>query len=242
MKTLLTGLIGVSLASLAPAAMETWTNKSGKSIQLDLVKVIEKDGEVAGEFRMAGGRTATIKASELAEADAKRLSEATPTAAPTAAAPAAGQASVFDKVFDGDLVKLNGKSLKTCKDATKPSKYYLFYYTASWCGPCHKFTPSLVEFYNKYKPANTEFELVLITSDDSEAAMDGYAAEMKMPWPQLKLSKVGKFKKEFAYPGGGIPNLVLTDLEGKLIKGSYEGKNYVGPTVVMNHLATLQKK
>ncbi len=240
MKNLIISLIGILLTSLAPAAVETWTNKTGKSIQLELVKVTEKNGEVAGEFRTADGRTATIKASDLAEADAKRLSEAKPAAAPTA--PETAKPSVFDKVIDGDLVKLSGKSLKTCRDATKPSKYYLFYYTASWCGPCHKFTPSLVEFYNQHKPGNSEFELVLITSDSDEGDMEKYAAEMKMPWPQLKLSRTEKFKKEFKHPGGGIPNLVLTDTEGKLLKTSYEGETYVGPTVVMDYLATLLKK
>ena len=240
MKKLLTSMIGISLVSLAPAAVETWTNKSGKSIQLDLIKLTQKDGEVAGEFRMADGRTATIKASDLAQADAKRLAEAKPVAA--AAAPAAATPSVFDKFLGGDLLKFSGKSLKTCKDATKPTKYYLFYYTASWCGPCHKFTPSLVEFYNTHKPGSSEFELVLITSDSDEDAMDEYATEFKMPWPQLKLSSTAKFKKEFKHPGGGIPNLVLTDTEGKLLKTSYEGETYVGPTVVMNYLATLLKK
>ena len=98
MKKLLTSMIGLSLASLAPAAVETWTNKSGKSIQLDLIKLTQKDGEVAGEFRMADGRTATIKASDLAQADAKRLAEAKPVAASTA--PAAATPSVFDAFLD----------------------------------------------------------------------------------------------------------------------------------------------
>jgi hypothetical protein len=65
---------------------------------------------------------------------------------------------------------------------------------------------------------------------------------MKMPWPQLEFSKAEKFKKNHPYPGRGIPNLVLTDLEGKLIKGSYEGENYVGPRSVMAHLETLLEK
>jgi hypothetical protein len=99
---------------------------------------------------------------------------------------------------------------------------------------------SLVDFYEKNKDAR--FELVLITSDSDEGAMENYAAEFKMPWPQLKLSKVSGFKKDHPYPGTGIPNLVLTDLDCKLIKGSYGGTTYHRPTVVMNHLATLLKK
>jgi hypothetical protein len=39
-----------------------------------------------------------------------------------------------------------------------------------------------------------------------------------------------------------IPNLVLTDLQGKILKATDEGKTYVGPGVVMNHLETLLKK
>jgi hypothetical protein len=62
-----------------------------------------------------------------------------------------------------------------------------------------------------------------------------------MNWPQLKLGKVEKFNKEFKHPGTGIPNLVLTDLQGNLLKTSYEGKEYKGPNVVMEHLKSLLK-
>jgi len=188
---------------------------------------------------MRNGKTISLKAADLSEADAKRLDEWKPAADATAAA---AKPSVFDEVLDGNLVKLEGKSLKKYELTKKPTKYYLFYYTASWCGPCQKFTPTLVEFYDKNKPASDAFEIVLISSDQEEDAMEGYAVEKKMNWPQLKLSKVEKFKKEFKHPGGGIPNLVLTDLEGNIIKSSYEGADYKGPHVVMNHLGTLLKE
>ena len=236
MKNTLPLLISCLFVASAHAEFRLWTNADGKTADLDLVSVNDLSDGKSGVFKMRNGKSVTIKASNLSEADRKLLAEWKPA---TAAASTV-VASVFDKALENDLVRLSGKSLKTCKDATKPTKYYLFYYTASWCGPCHKFTPSLVEFYNKHK--DPSFELVLITSDDSEKAMEGYAEEMKMPWPQLKLSKVKSFKNEFPYPGGGIPNLVLTDLEGKLIKGSYEGKQYAGPYVVMAHLETLLKK
>lgn len=237
MKTPIKLLLGLLLTVSANAEFRTWTRNDGKTADMELVSVGASAGGAMGEFKMRDGRKVNVAVSSFSEADAKILNEWKP-AAPAATA----KTSVFDEVIEGDLVKLSGKSLKTCKDATKPTKYYLFYYTASWCGPCHKFTPSLVEFYNKHKPGNDEFELVLITSDSDERAMEDYAAEMKMPWPQLKLSRTEKFKKEFKHPGRGIPNLVLTDTEGKLIKTSYEGDKYMGPAVVMNHLATLLKK
>lgn len=238
MKTAIQLIIAGLLTGAVHAEFRTWTREDGKTAELELTAVTGEAAAKTGKFKMRNGRTINLPASSLSTADAQLLDEWQPTAA--AETGSASSASIFDKDFERNLEKLSGKSLKPIKDATKPSKYYLFYYTASWCGPCHKFTPSLVDFYKKNKDAR--FELVLITSDSDEGAMESYAAEFKMPWPQLKLSKVSGFKKDHPYPGTGIPNLVLTDLDGKLIKGSYEGTTYHGPTVVMDHLATLLKK
>lgn len=232
MKT--TILLSLLASGAAFAEFETWTNKDGVKADLELVKVTEADGVKTGEFKMRNGRTVSLKADTLAEADAKRLND---WKEPEVAKP-----SVFDDVLSGSLVKLEGKSLRNYKLESKPTKYYLFYYTASWCAPCQKFTPSLVEFYDANKPESSAFEIVLITSDDSEDDMKGYAVDKQMKWPHLKLSKVEKFRKEFKHPGTGIPNLVLTDLDGKILKSSYEGETYLGPAVVMDHLGKLLKE
>ncbi len=243
MKTLATVVLGISLTGLAQAEFRTWTRSDGKTAELELISASGGGADRSGEFKMRNGRTVNLKASALAPQDLEMLNSWKSSESTAAAAtPETPAASVFDKFLDGNLVKLNGKSLKTCRDATKPSKYYLFYYTASWCAPCQAFTPSLVEFYNKNKSGNDEFELVLVTSDSDEDAMEGYAKAKNMPWPQLKMSRVERFKKEFKHPGTGIPNLVLTDLDGKLLKTSYVDGNYVGPASVMNYLGSILKK
>lgn len=206
MKTTL--LLSLMFAGVAFAGFEKWTNKDGKTADLELVKVIEKDGEKAGEFKMRNGKTITLKASDLSEAAAEKLEAWEPPAAVIE-----GKPSVFDEFLDGNLVKLDGKSLKKYEMTERPKKYYVFYYTASWCGPCQQYTPSLVEFYNEHKSDN--FEIVLITSDQDEDAMEGYAAAKKMPWPQLKLKDAQKFKKEFDHGVTGIPSVIVCDLEGK---------------------------
>ena len=216
MKTTISIAFAISLVLPLSAAFENWTNKEGKTAQLELVEVISEADTNVGVFKMRDGRKVNIKEAELAEADAKRLAEWKP-AAPEA--PAAVP-SVFDKVLDGNLLILDGKKLKKIKeeDFVKPTKYYVFYYTASWCGPCQAFTPSLVDFYEKNK--NKSFELVLITSDDSEDDMEGYAAQKKMPWPQLKPSKVASFKEKFNHGVTGIPSVIVCDLEGKIISAN----------------------
>lgn len=221
--TLLLTTCLILAAGNASAEYRTWTRNDGKTAELELISVSGADDDKTGEFRMRSGRTLSLKASTLSPDDAKLLAEWKPddTAAGstgTSAATGESKPSVFDKYLDGDLVRLTGKSLKTCKDASKPAKYYVFYYTASWCGPCQKYTPSLVEFYKKNK--NDNFELVLITSDSDEDSMEEYAKEKEMPWPQLKLSKVDKFKKNFAHGVSGIPSVVTCDLEGNIVSKS----------------------
>jgi nucleoredoxin len=211
MKTTLSIAIAASLVLPLSAAYENWTNKDGKTAQLELVEVTGEADAKEGVFKMRNGRKVNIKAVDLAEADAKRLAEWKP-AAPEAAA---GEPSVFDEVLDGNLVILDGKKFSKHELTAKPKKFYVFYYTASWCGPCQQFTPSLVDFYNKNK--NENFELVLITSDDSEDAMEGYAKDKKMPWPQLKQSEVATFEKKFDHGVSGIPSVIICDLEGKIV-------------------------
>ncbi len=213
MKT--TFLVSALFTSFCLGAFEDWTSKDGRTAQFDLIKTSGEGDSLAGEFRMKNGKTVSIKAVDLDEGSATKL-KAAAEATKVADAPAATP-SVFDSVLSGNLLRLDGKKLGKCKDATTPTKYYIFYYTASWCGPCQAFTPSLVTFYNETKTGNTNFELVLITSDQDEDNMEQYAVAKKMPWPQLELKEVNKFEKKFNHGVTGIPSVVVCDLEGNIV-------------------------
>jgi thiol-disulfide isomerase/thioredoxin len=207
-------VLSIILALVLPlsAAFEKWTNKDGKTAELELVEVTGEGEAKAGTFKMRNGREVTIKMEDLDGDSAKRLDawEPAPVVVP-------GKPSVFDEILDGNLVMLDGKKLKKHDLESKPAKYYVFYYTASWCPPCQAFTPSLVNFYNANKKDNDNFELVLITSDRDENAMEGYAKDKKMPWPQLKHSKAKSFKSKFNHGVSGIPSVIVCDLEGNIV-------------------------
>lgn len=211
-------LASALLGLAARAEFETWTSADGRSATLELLSVSEVGGETVGRFRTQARKIVELKASQLSDEDGKRLAEWKPEGGAVAAN---GPDSVFDDVLDGNLVRLDGKSLKKCEDATRPAKFYVFYYTASWCPPCQAFTPTLVDWYNDNK--NDNFELVLISSDRDEDAMEGYAKSKKMPWPQLKLSKAPRFKEKFNHGVTGIPSLIVCDLEGANI-GNFRSK------------------
>ncbi|WP_411827708.1 thioredoxin-like domain-containing protein [Luteolibacter sp. AS25] len=240
MKFPLIFLSSILLTGVSYGEFRTWTRNDGKSAELELTKTSGEVGSKVGTFKMRNGRLVDLPSVALSTEDAK-LVEEWKSESQIAEESASATESVFDELLEGNLEKFDGRSLKRYELEQKPTKYYLFYYTASWCPPCQKFTPDLVKFYKSKRPKHDEFEIVLVTSDDNEDAMEGYAKEKKMEWPHLKLSKVDNFKKTFKHPGTGIPNLVLTDLEGNLIKTSYVGKDYMGPASVMNHLEGLLK-
>ena len=209
-------LITVILAGSLHAEYRTWTKNDGSTAVLNLIGKSGEGDDMKAKFQLRNGRIVNFPVSELSDDDAKLVKE---WASPKADAVDI-KGSIFDEVLDNNLVKLDGNKLSEYELEKKPTKYYMFYYTASWCGPCKRFTPSLVKFYDEKKAKNDEFEVVLISSDGDEGSMEKYASGAKMNWPQLKLSMVNSFNNKFKHPGSGIPNLVLTDLEGKIIKSS----------------------
>jgi hypothetical protein len=47
--------------------------------------------------------------------------------------------------------------------------------------------------------------------------MEGYAAEKKMPWPQLKQSDAPSFKRKYDHGVKGIPSVIVCNLEGEIV-------------------------
>lgn len=116
----------------------------------------------------------------------------------------AARAGFFDEI-KGDLT---GPEVKTAP------KYTALYFSAHWCPPCRMFTPKLVEWYNKFKPAHPYFELVFVSSDRSAEAMQEYIKGDNMPWPAVAFDKARS--EAFAkFSSDGIPYLVLVDADGK---------------------------
>jgi nucleoredoxin len=92
------------------------------------------------------------------------------------------------------------------------------YFSAHWCGPCRGFTPELAKCHQKLKDAGKKFEVVFISSDNSEAEFKDYMAEM--PWLALPYSE-RELKADLSgvFEVRGIPTLVLLQADGTLITG-----------------------
>jgi nucleoredoxin len=147
--------------------------------------------------------------------------------------PAAGP-DVIAPLLKGDLVVSKNGALGPYADqAFEAKKLIGLYFSASWCPSCRKFTPQLVEYYNRVSAAHPEFEIVFVSNDKSAAASESYMRSAQMPWPAVRFDKLAGKEALLRYAGSGIPCLVVVDRSGKVISDSFVGKTYRGPSAVL---------
>jgi nucleoredoxin len=117
--------------------------------------------------------------------------------------------------IDGENI-LTHDAAATSSEALKGTEIVGLYFSAHWCPPCRRFTPLLAKRYEELKQAGHSFEIVFVSSDQSEAAFAEYWEEM--PWKALAYSQTAtKESLSKVFGVNGIPALILLDGEGKLI-------------------------
>ena len=142
--------------------------------------------------------------------------------------------NVINDAVKGDLVRLSKDNvIHAADDSLADKKLIAIYFSAHWCPPCRKFTPELVEYYNRVAPQHPEFEVLFFSMDRSAYAMQTYMRATGMPWPAVDYQKLESKEAIRKYAGSGIPCLVLVDSTGKVISDSYAGTEYLGPDKVL---------
>jgi nucleoredoxin len=97
-------------------------------------------------------------------------------------------------------------------------KLILLYFSASFCGPCRRFTPTLKEFYSSNQTGE-DFEVVFLSMDKSQKDYETYTSDM--PWYALPFTENNKqLTKALAarYGVQGIPHLVIFDKDGSMLQ------------------------
>ncbi|XP_052205045.1 probable nucleoredoxin 1 [Diospyros lotus] len=108
------------------------------------------------------------------------------------------------------LIRNNGDQVKI--ESLKGKKVGL-YFSASWCGPCRRFTPNLVDVYTELSHYG-DFEIVFVSGDEDEESFQGYFA--KMPWLAIPFSDSDtRDNLDGLFKVMGIPHLVILDENGK---------------------------
>jgi len=107
-------------------------------------------------------------------------------------------------------------------------KIVALYFTASWCGPCHRFTPKLAQLYNATRAGASSpgapkqatdaappeaFEVIMVSWDESEAAREAYARSHGMKWLALPhISRELADTLALRYEVRAIPSLVVLEI------------------------------
>ena len=110
--------------------------------------------------------------------------------------------------------------------------YYIYMYSASWCGYCKQCMPDAVAEYKKIR-RNKKVEFIVIGGDKSREEAAAYLKEYKAKMPCIFFDDV-KATGFQGLPGCGMPGfpaISIADKDGKVVKSA------VGATAVKEVIA-----
>lgn len=133
----------------------------------------------------------------------------------------AREATSAGKQYTDFEVNQNGETVKL-SDYVKPGQYTLVDFWASWCGPCRREMPNIVEAYAKYKGKN--FEIVGVSLDQDADKWKDAIKKLNITWPQMSDLKGWQNEGAQLYAVNSIPHTMLVDADGTILARGLHGE------------------
>jgi thiol-disulfide isomerase/thioredoxin len=129
--------------------------------------------------------------------------------------------SVGKTFTDFEMKTPEGEAIKLSDNVGK-GKVTLIDFWASWCPPCRKDIPHLIELYKQYKDKG--FEIVGVSLDRTNDAWVKGIKDLNITWPQMSDLKFWQSEGAALYGVNSIPHTVLVDKDGVIIAKGLRGE------------------
>lgn len=130
--------------------------------------------------------------------------------------------AVGQQYTDFELQTPEGKAVKL-SDFVGKYKLVMVDFWASWCGPCRREMPNMVDLYKEYK--NKGFEIAGVSLDNDAEAWKDAVKKLNITWPQMSDLKGWKNEAAELYSVHSIPHTVLINQEGVIVARGLVGKD-----------------
>jgi len=110
---------------------------------------------------------------------------------------------------------------RTVKLSSFRGKYVLVDFWASWCGPCRRENPNVVQAYNQFK--NKNFTILGVSLDRQKEAWEKAIVEDNLNWTHISDLKYWQSEVVPIYQVASIPFNVLVDPDGKVVAENLRG-------------------
>ncbi len=137
------------------------------------------------------------------------------------------QLTILDAVSVGNICPefaLNDTSGTEISISSFRGSYVLIDFWASWCGPCRKENPAMIECYNEMKNNRVPFEIIGVAADFDGSRWKKAIVKDQLPW--VNVSDIKGFDgKAFQLFGiKSIPYTVVIDTNGRIIEKGMIGE------------------
>lgn len=130
--------------------------------------------------------------------------------------------AVGQKFTDFEMADIKGKTHKLSEFVGNGKNIVLLDFWASWCPPCRRDMPNLVDTYKEFKGKG--FEIVGISLDSKKEAWEKGIKDLNITWTQLSDLKGWKNDGATLYGVNSIPHTILVDKDGTIIAKGLHGK------------------